>query len=111
MKRLSRLLQVMGITLCLVASPSPIAAVSSVPTVNVPHFDGDIQFSETAIFWFGQVTSQDNYVDVRMGYNDGELYVRMAAVDRWLWYQTQPSRDTLADWDAATLYLSLDGNA
>ncbi|MGD8753776.1 MAG: hypothetical protein PVG14_20265, partial [Anaerolineales bacterium] len=23
--------------------------------VNAPHFEGDIPFSETAIFWFGQV--------------------------------------------------------
>lgn len=110
MKKLFNLLWAIGVALCLVVTPQPIAAASSGPTVNVPRFDGEIQFAKTAIFWFGQVTSQDNYVDVRVGYNSEELYVRLAAVDRRLWYQTRPSPDTLTDWDGATLYLSLGGN-
>ena len=78
--------------------------------VNVPYFDGDVVFSETAIFWFGQVTQTDNYADVRVGYNSDHLYVRLAAFDRRLWYDTTPSPDDLTAWDAVTLYLDPGGD-
>jgi hypothetical protein len=78
--------------------------------VNAPYFEGDVRFPETAIFWFGRITANDNYADVRVGYNDDELYVRLAAFDRWLWYDPTPSAKDLTAWDAATLYLDLDGN-
>lgn len=78
--------------------------------VNAPYFDGAVRFSETAIFWFGRVGSTSNYADVRVGYNDEELYVRVAVFDRWLWYDTSPSPDDLTDWDAITLYLHAGGN-
>lgn len=79
--------------------------------VNVPYFDEEVRFSETAIFWFGEVDSTSNYTDVRLGYTDSELYIRLAVFDRRLWYDTIPSAHELAAWDAATLYLDLDGNA
>ena len=78
--------------------------------VNAPYFDGEVRFTETAIFWFGQVNPTANYADVRVGYNDEELHLHLAAFDRWLWYDTTPSPDDLTAWDAATLYLDLDGN-
>jgi hypothetical protein len=49
-------------------------------------------------------------VDVRVGYNDDHLYVRVSAFDRRLWYDTSPSPDDLTAWDAVTLYLDTDGN-
>ena len=82
----------------------------SSPRVNVPHFDGDIKYSETAIFWFGKVTLTDNYADVRVGYNDTELYVNIAIFDRLLWYNTNPSPDNLTAWDATTLFINLNGD-
>lgn len=73
--------------------------------VNIPYFEDDIRFSETGIFWFGQVKSTDNYIDVRIGYNEQHLYVRAAVFDRRLWYQETPSADSFTQWDAMTLYL------
>jgi hypothetical protein len=79
--------------------------------VNAPYFSGAVRPSEAAIFWFGRVNSSENYADVRVGYDDTELYVQLAAFDRRLWYSTTPTPGDLATWDAATLYLDLDGNA
>ncbi len=87
-----------------------LAPVAGTRRVNAPHFDGRVRFSETAIFWFGRVTPTENSVDVRVGYNDDHLYVRVGVFDRRLWYDTSPSPDDLTAWDAATLYLDLDGN-
>jgi hypothetical protein len=78
--------------------------------VNAPHFDGNVRFSETAILWFGRVTPTENSVDARVGYNDDHLYMRVAAFDRRLWYDTSPSPDDLTAWDAITLYLDISGS-
>lgn len=95
----------------LVPSPSrPLAQTTTTRRVNTPHFDGDVRFSETAILWFGLVTPTENSGDARVGYNDDHLYVRVAAFDRRLWYDTSPSPDDLTAWDAVTLYLDISGN-
>lgn len=95
--------------------PSPGTAVSPqngavVRRINAPYFPDGVRFSETAIAWFGQVTSTTNAGDVRVGYDGDRLYVRCGAFDRWLWYNNEPSPADLTDWDAFTLYLDLDGN-
>ncbi len=77
--------------------------------VNAPYFSGDVSYSQTAIFWYGQVTRDSAYTDVRVGYNDTELYINLAIFDRLLWYDPSPDPASLTEWDAATLYLSLDG--
>lgn len=79
--------------------------------VNAPHFAGDVPLAEMAVFWFGQVGPTGNYADVRVGYNDQLLRVRVAAFDRRLWYDTNPGAADLTEWDAVTLYLdtNLDG--
>jgi hypothetical protein len=70
-----------------------------------------VRFSETAVFWFGQVTPTLNSVDARIGYNYDYLFVHVTAFDRRLWYDDlSPSPEDLTDWDAVTLYLDLDGN-
>lgn len=79
--------------------------------VNVPHFDNDIIFQETAIFWFGQVDMSLNSADVRVGYNSQELRLRLASIDRLLWFDQTPSAPELTQWDAASFYIDLDGNA
>ncbi|MFC1922173.1 DNRLRE domain-containing protein [Chloroflexota bacterium] len=91
---------------------NPPGVLPTSPRVNVPYFDGEINlhFAETAILWFGQVTPTENYADVRVGYNQDELWVYIAVVDRRLWYDPNPSVEELALWDAATLYLDLNGN-
>jgi len=56
------------------------------------------------------VTSTENYADVRVGYNDQELVVYLNIFDRRLWYDPDPSPDTLTAWDSVTLYLDLKCN-
>jgi hypothetical protein len=78
--------------------------------VNVPYFANYVHYEETGVFWFGYVNSTDNYADVRMGYDNTELYVNVTIFDRWLWYDETPSANTLTDWDAVSLYVDKDGN-
>jgi hypothetical protein len=78
--------------------------------VNIPFFSKIFAFEETAIFWFGEVKPTDNYSDVRIGYTDEELFVHVAIFDRLLWYDLNSLGNNLEDWDAATLYLDMDGN-
>jgi hypothetical protein len=78
--------------------------------VNTPYFEGEIRISRTAVFWFGEVTPRDNYADVRVGYNDEELSIRVSVIDRRLWYSTNPLPSELTLWDAVSVYLNLDGD-
>jgi hypothetical protein len=87
---------------------SPEARVTDTRRVNAPY---NVPGAESAIFWFGQVTSAENSVDGRVSYNGDYLYLRVAAFDRRLWYDTSPSSDDLTAWDAVTLYLDIDGSA
>jgi hypothetical protein len=79
------------------------------PRVNAPYFGEQVKLAESAIFWFGEVNSAENYTDVRVGYTDQELYVRLQTFDRLLWYDTQPSQSDLERWDAGSLSLDLGG--
>lgn len=64
-------------------------------------------FNEAAIFWFGRVTPDVNYTDVRLiAANDG-LLLALRTFDRRLWYNTAPLSGALTDWDAVSLYLNL----
>jgi len=90
--------------------PAYAAPLPPLLRVNAPYFTGDIVYGETAIFWFGRVTQTENYADVRVGYNDDELYVNMIVFDRRLWYNESPSPSDLTNWDSASLYVDMDGN-
>ena len=83
---------------------------SAAPRVNVPGFQDNISYVESAIFWFGSVTPSENYADVRMGYNSTELRVYVSVFDRLTWYDGSPSPEDLTNWDAITLLLDRDGN-
>jgi hypothetical protein len=87
-------------------NPAPIPGAVR---VNAPYFVGDVRFSETTAFWFGQVTPDSNYADVRIGYNDTYLYLNVNIFDRRLWYDTQPSASSLTNYDAISLSVNLDG--
>jgi hypothetical protein len=88
---------------------APDAAGKSGRQVNMPYFAGNIDYAQTAVFWFGQVTSTINYTDVRVGYNPTELYVATSTIDRRLWYNPSPSSGSLTAWDSVSLYLNRDG--
>ncbi len=80
------------------------------PRINAPRFSGAIPFEQTAIAWFGKVTPAQNYADIRVGYNADELYVYLAIFDRALWYDENPTSQTLTQWDAVTLLLDTSGS-
>ncbi len=84
---------------------------ADMPRINAPRFTGTIPFERTAIAWFGKVSPTQNYTDIRVGYNANELYVYLAIFDRHLWYDTNPSPQTLTQWDAVTLMLDTSGGA
>ncbi len=63
-----------------------------------------------AIFWFGNVTSIDNYTDVRVGYNRTSLFIRSGTFDRKLWYDLQPIPSTLPNWDTISLVIDTNSN-
>jgi hypothetical protein len=78
--------------------------------VHVPHFDDTITWRDTAIFWFGRINASENYADVRVAYTDDDLCLRLQVFDRRVWYDTSPTPNDLTEWDAATMFLDLDGN-
>ncbi len=90
----------------------PLVSNQPPPTrrVNIPDFGGetvtDQNFSEMAIFWFGQISPSNNYTDVRIGYNNSNLSLVLSIFDRLLWYDLTPSATDLTRWDSITLYLS-----
>jgi hypothetical protein len=86
-------------------------APETLPRINAPGFFGDIPFEQTAIAWFGQVSPTQNYADIRVGYNANELYVYLAVFDRHLWYDENPTPQTLTQWDAVTLLLDTSGGS
>src|SRR2546421_3259979 len=93
------------------SKPTAKAASALVRRINIPYFNNSaVPFNQTAIFWFGSVSSSDNYVDVRMGYNNNELYVDLHIVDRYLWYDPNAKAPNLTKGDTATVYLSTTQN-
>lgn len=89
------------------ASPS---SVTGARTVNAPYFAvSDVtgeKFPEMAIFWFGKVTSTENYTDVRVGYNDTALVVMAQTFDRRVWYDLKHDPAKLIQYDSVSLYLN-----
>lgn len=83
-------------------------------TVNAPYFPvADVvkkSFASMGIFWYGQLNSNTNYTDVRVGYNDTALYVNLMTIDKWLAYNQSSIGSDLESWDGATLLLDLGGN-
>ncbi len=81
------------------------------PIMNIPYFEGsEVNYHQAAVSWFGQVRGNENYADIRVGYNDEEIFVRVSSFDRLLWYDQSPDIYNLMDWDAVTIYLDLNGN-
>ncbi len=81
------------------------------PRINAPDFGSQaIAFEQTAIAWFGQLSPERNYTDLRVGYNHQHLYLYLAIFDRRLWYDENPSPSRLTEWDAATLLLDTAAN-
>ena len=88
------------------AQPSSSSCHSEfLPRLNLQRFPGTIPFSQTSITWFGRVSPTQNYADIRGGYNAQELYIHLTIFDQRLWFDPNPSRSSLHQWDAVTLLL------
>lgn len=84
----------------------PLVASPQAPRVNVPNLLDPSWNNSVAIFWYGRVTPDENYTDVRIAYTPTELYLRLDVFDRLLWYNPSPGATNLTSWDGATLLLS-----
>ena len=80
-------------------------SLHQIPRINIPFFTDTISFPEAAVHWLGFVRGVDNYADIRVGYTQDELAIRLSIFDRQAWYDTTPSTSTLTQWDAVSLYL------
>jgi len=101
-----------GLSLLLIlgSHSSQAAPLPPLREVNAPYFSDGLHFDETAVFWLGHVTPNENYADVRVGYINSALWVHVNIMDQHLWYDTSPSAATLTDWDSVTVYLDKRGN-
>lgn len=88
--------------------PVPVTRRVNAPYYNSPDLAANY-FAQTAIFWFGRVSETENYADVRVAYNNTELYIYVAAFDKRLWYDTSPAVNDLTAWDAVTLLINTSG--
>ncbi len=79
---------------------------SPAPLVNVPGFAGAPPMNQMAITWFGRVTPDENYVDIRLGYSPDALVVHIAIIDRRLWCSEKASAANIAMGDSLELFLN-----
>jgi hypothetical protein len=90
------------------STPGP-SGTSDAPRINAPYFsDSDVmtnRFSEMGVFWFGKVTNDEAYTDVRIAYNDTELVVYTTTYDRIIAYNPKSNGSDLTQWDTAALAL------
>jgi len=89
--------------------PSAKAASSLIRRINIPYFTTDVPFNQTAIFWFGYVDGSNNYIDVRMGYNNSEVYIDLHVIDQYVWYDTNAQAPDLTNFDTATIDIHTAG--
>jgi hypothetical protein len=76
----------------------PVDAIYGLPAISL-----------TSNFWFGQVSSSQNFVDTRLIYNSSTLFVHVNVYDRYLHFSQSPNRAQLLAWDSAALYLTVNG--
>jgi hypothetical protein len=80
-----------------------------VRTVNIFPFSGELDWTESSIFWFGvdeQGLPGYNYSDVRVTYSSDALHFRANVVDYYLWYDEDAGpEDDLSQYDALAVYL------
>jgi len=77
--------------------------------VNIPHFDNNVVWAQSALFWFGKNEVDlpgKNYTDVRVAYTDDALHIRVTVVDYFLWYDPNATAATdLTQYDAVKVFL------
>ena len=84
---------------------SPLA---SQRTINIPFINNTNVLAlmpSMAILSFGKVTVNDNYADVRIGFNNSELVIYIQIFDRYVWYAPNPLNSPLENWDSIAVTL------
>ncbi len=98
-------------------TPTPTPSTAPLPPshvrrVNAPYFgSGNVVLGQTAVFWLGQETISTQYGDIRIGYNNSEIWVNANVMDRSLWYNNRSfGPQGLTNYDSVSLYLDRGGN-
>ncbi len=85
---------------------------ATTPLIHVPYKNvadyADDALIEMAVFWLGEVKVNENYADIRIGYNEENLFVVAAVFDRLLWYDTRHTTADILHWDSISLFLLPD---
>jgi hypothetical protein len=104
------------LTLSPLLQPRIAFAQTSAPprTVNIPYFNGQIDWAQSAIFWFGKYQLSlpgTNYADVRVGYTLDAFEVSVSIVDYYLWYAENATSSTdLTNYDAVAIYMDTNND-
>lgn len=98
------------VTVWAIRPVTPSHAGTTTRRVNVPYGPAGSVAANRAVFWFGKLAPDTNFVDVRTLYNNQELVITLHIYDRQLWYDLNPNPATFTEWDTAALYLQVGGN-
>ena len=84
--------------------------------VNVPFVDPGLSsdpMRDSTIFWFGKITPDDNYTDVRVRYETNRVVIAVEVFDRLLWYDNSsaPDKNRFPTWDSVSLLLKTDSDS
>lgn len=97
----------------LLISSATAAQVAPVQVVNVPRTTA---YGETAVYSFGTVSPTTTSTDLRVGYDDMELFINANVIDSRLWYDASrckavtPDPYGLVSWDSVTVLLQRGGD-
>ena len=99
----------------LLNTPSESNSIPGARRVNAPFVDptlSDDPKRDSTIFWFGKVTPDDNYTDVRVRYENNRVVFDIEVFDRLLWYDktSVPNPATFSSWDSVTLLFKMDAS-
>ena len=91
-------------------SQTPVPQGSPVPVIYLPDFQNTPvmdRFGEMAVVWFGLVTPEINYTDLRIGYNRSGLVLFTNTVDRRVWNDPLTQGENLSRGDSVEVSLAL----
>ena len=96
---------------CLLAGLTPMPATPGLGSPSGPRLVATRPGSSSwpASFWFGRASELDNYVDVRVHYDDQALYLWANVVDYYLWWDASAQGDP-RDFDSIAFYLDTAGS-
>lgn len=101
---------------CLIGQTGTVRAYGERLRVNAPLVapDGSSTMiydymQKTAIFWFGEVTNSNNYIETKTGYDNDILAIYSVVFDKYI-YSEAADETSITDWDSLVYFIDLDGN-